>query len=188
MPDDSPLLTRPEAVPTGRIDEVRRLMGLKPATALDIARVMEAAIDDMVAAAQAIRGRAAEYGIDPARIILGGWSAGARCALYTAYGARVPCVGVLALSGVMQPEDVAAHIDPAAAQPPLLIITAERDLSYLRPEPARAATEALQARHVRTRHFTVPGRDHWYPAEAMTDAGITVQQAMQMAIRDWTGT
>ena len=92
-PSPTPVLTRPEGVPLGRIAAVREIMGLPPATALEMARVMEAGIDDMVAAVAMVRARAAEFGVDPARVVLGGWSAGARCALYAAYAEGVTCFG-----------------------------------------------------------------------------------------------
>jgi hypothetical protein len=40
---------------------------------------------------------------------------------------------------------------------------------------------------VEVAHRRVPGRDHWYAAEAVTDSGETVQQAMRAALRRWTG-
>jgi LDH2 family malate/lactate/ureidoglycolate dehydrogenase len=45
----------------------------------------------------------------------------------------------------------------------------------------------MRAKGCDARHVQVPGRDHWYAAEAMTNAGVTVQQAMRAALRDWTG-
>ena len=112
---------------------------------------------------------------------------GARRALYAAYAARAPCMGVLSLSGAMQPEDVEAHIKPTATQPPLLLITAERDLPFMQPAPARATAVAFTALGVATRHLTVTGADHWYPADALIDGSTTVQQAMRAAIRDRSG-
>jgi len=175
-PGTTPVLTRPELVPMDRIRQVREIMGLPPATPQQMAGVVEAAIDDMTAAAHAVAARAAEWGVDPARIVLGGWSAGARCALYAAYAEHVPCVGVLSLSGTMDTADIRP-----GAMPPVLMISAEEDVGYIIDATPRVAA-ALGGRQLR-----IPGRDHWYPAEAMTDAGMTVQQAMRAALRDWTG-
>lgn len=185
-PGSAPVLTRPAEVPMGRIEQVRQIMGLPPATALDMAGVMEAAIADMTAAALHIGSEAARFGIDPDRIVLGGYSAGGRCALYAAYANDVPCAGVIALSGVMQAEDIAAHMEPGPAYPPLLLLTAEQDLSYVA-AGAAPSLAAMRRAGVDCTHRLVPGRDHWYPAEAMTDAGETVQQAMRAALRRWTG-
>lgn len=185
-PGTTPVLTQPEQVPMDRIRQVREIMGLPPATARQMADTMEAAIDDMTAAARCVIARAAEFGVDPARIVLGGWSAGARCALYAAYAERVPCVGVLALSGLIQPEDIVAHVTPGAALPPLLLVLAEEDVGSIRMFGPGMVT-AMGERGCAARLVQVPGRDHWYAAEAMTDAGLTVQQAMRAALRDWTG-
>ena len=161
-------------------------MGLPPVDALWMAGVMEAAYDDMAAAGRAVTARAAEFGVDPKRIVLGGWSAGARAALYAAHAEGVPCAGVIALSGLMQPEDVAAHMAPGKAHPPVLLLAADEDLPSTR-DWAKPMADAMRERGCAVRHLTVLGRDHWYAAEAMTDAGVTVQQAMRQALRDWTG-
>ncbi|MCA3362535.1 MAG: alpha/beta hydrolase fold domain-containing protein [Roseomonas sp.] len=184
-PGSTPVLTRPEAVPMDRIRQVREMMGLPPATPQQMAGVVEAAIDDMTAAARFVIARADEYGVDPSRVILGGWSAGARCALYAAYAEYVPCVGVVSLSGTMDIADIAAHrrSDP---MPPLLMIHAEQDIGYIAETTPRLG-EAMRAAGCDARSIQVLGRDHWYAAEAMTDAGVTVQQAMRAALRDWTG-
>lgn len=185
-PGDTPVLTRPGEVPMSRIDQVRVIMGLPPISARQMADAMEAAIDDVTMAARAVHDRAVEFGVDPARILLGGWSAGARCALYAAYADRVPCLGVIALSGMMQQEDIAAHLAPGRAVPPLLLISADNDLGYVR-DGVGAMVQAMGAAGCAARHVTVTGRDHWYAAEAMTDAGVTVQQAMRAALREWGG-
>ncbi|MBX9751192.1 MAG: alpha/beta hydrolase [Roseococcus sp.] len=185
-PGATPVLTRPDDVPTGRIDEVREILGLPPATTRQIAETIEAAIDDVTAAARYVITRATDFGVDPARVVLGGWSAGGRCALYAAYAEHVPCVGVLALSGLIQPEDIAAHARPGLALPPMLLVMAEADVgSVLTFGPGMVQT--LREHGSDARLVQVPDRDHWYCAEAMTDAGMTVQQALRAALRNWTG-
>lgn len=185
-PGTTPVLTRPDDVPVGRIAQVREILSLPPTTPRQMAGVMEAAIDDMAAAARAVAARAAEFGIDPRRMVLGGWSAGGRIAAYAAYADGVPCVGVLSLSGLMQVEDIATHVAPGRPQPPLLMVLAEEDIDYLR-EAGAAMVQALRERGCDARLVGVPGRDHWYAAEAMTDAGVPLQQAVRAALRDWTG-
>lgn len=184
-PGTTPVLSRPEAMPMDRIRQVREIMGLPPATPQQMAGVVEAAIDDMTAAARSVIARAAEFGVDPARVVLGGWSAGARCALYAALAEHVPCVGVLSLSGTIDLADIAAHVVPGAV-PPLVMISAEHDIGYI-VESTPGVMGALRKRGCDVRHVQVPGRDHWYAAEAMTDAGMTVQQVLRRALRDWTG-
>jgi acetyl esterase/lipase len=185
-PGRTPVLSRPEAMPMGRIDQVREIMGLPPISAGRMALTVEAAIDDMAAAARAVAARAGEFGVDRQRIVLGGWSAGGRAAAYAAYAEGVPCAGVLSLSGLMQPEDIAACMAPGQAHPPLLMLVAEEDVPYLI-EAAPAMVAAMRERGCDARLIHVPGRDHWYAAEAATDAGGTVQQVLRAAVRNWTG-
>jgi acetyl esterase/lipase len=180
-PGDTPVLTRPEAVPMERIRQVREIMGLPPATPQQMAGVVEAAIDDMTAAARCVIARAGEFGVDAARVVLGGWSAGARCALYAAYAEHVPCAGVLALSGSLDLADVRP-----GPLPPLLMLSAEHDIGYIA-DGTPGIVAGMRAKGCEARHIRVPARDHWYAAEAMTEAGVTVQQAMRAALSDWTG-
>jgi len=183
-PGTTPLLTHPEGVPMGRIDQVRQIMGLPSITPVEMAGAMEAAMDDMAAAARAIRARAGEFGIDPERLALGGWSAGARCALYAAYAERVPCAGVIALSGVMQPEDVRAYLTADRHHPPLLLIAAENDLGYVVTGVEQTA-QGMRAAGGDVRVVRVPVRDHWYAADAPTDTGETVYASIRSALSRW---
>jgi len=185
-PGATPVLGRPDAVPMNRIEEVRAIMGLPPATARQMADVMEAAIDDVATAARAVLDRAGEFGVDPARLVLGGWSAGARCALYAAYADRVPCVGVLALSGTMMADDIARYLSPSRPQPALQLVVADGDVGYVR-DGADPMAAAMQQRGCDARVAWVTGRDHWYAAEAVTDSGATVQAVLREALRRWTG-
>lgn len=185
-PGTTPVLGRPDAVPMSRIDEVRKIMGLPPATTRQMADVMEAAIDDVTAASRAVLDRAHEFGVDTARLVLGGWSAGARCALYAAYADRVPCLGVLALSGTMMADDIARHISPSRPQPALQLVVADGDVGYVR-DGAGPMVEAMRGRGCDARVAWVAGRDHWYAAEAITDSGASVQAVLREALRRWTG-
>ncbi len=186
VPAGPPIIAQPDLVPMGRIAQVREIMGLPPATAADMARTMEAGIEDFVAAVAFLRTEHARFNIDTSRIVLGGWSAGARCALYAAYGRRVTCRGVIALSGVLQPDDTARFLATPKGLPPLLLIAAERDLGYIQ-EGAGTTIAAFAAAGVPGHLARVLGYDHWYPAEAPTDAGASVQAMMQAALDSFTG-
>lgn len=185
-PGSTPVLTQ-KAVPLDRVAQVREIMGLPPITPQAMAGIVEAAIDDVTAATRAVVARAAEFGVDPQRVVIGGWSAGARCALFAAYAERVPCVGVLALSGTMAEADIAAYLPAGSGHPPLLLLTAENDIGYIR-DGAPPMIAAMRARGCDARHVSVPGRDHWYAAEATTADGPTVEAVLRDALRRWTGT
>lgn len=185
-PGSTPVLTRPGALRLSRVAQVREIMGLPPIEPGAMAGIVEAAIDDVSAAARAVIARAAEFNVDPGRLVLGGWSAGASCALYAAYAERVPCNGVLALSGSIAADDIETYLGPSGRHPPLQLVVAEQDLDYLR-DGAGPMVEAMRSHGCDARLVTVPGRDHWYAAEAATSAGGTVQETMRDALRRWTG-
>jgi len=187
VPGDTQVMGNHAETPLDRIAVVREILGLPPTTPEAVAQVMEAAIDDFAAATRAIAARAAEYRLDPTRMVLGGWSAGARCALYAAYGEKLPCAGIIALSSLVQPGDIPRHLGGPGPYAPVQIISAEEDIAYLRPQPMAAQVAALRAAGVDARHAVVLGRDHWYTAEAMTSDGVTVQGVMRAALRRFTG-
>src|SRR5260370_13968541 len=84
-----PVLTRPGEVPMSRVSFMRAEMGLPPIEPSDMARFMEAGFDDVTEAVRFVKAHHGDYGIDPERIVLGGFSAGGRCATYAAYRKRI---------------------------------------------------------------------------------------------------
>ena len=86
----------------------------------------------------------------------------------------------------MATEDIAAYLPPGHQHPPLLLLVADGDIGYVR-ESAAPMVKAMRDRGCDARLETVLGSDHWYAAEAKTDAGTTVQQAMRGALRQWVG-
>jgi predicted esterase len=132
-PSLEPVLTRPDEVPMSRVSVMRAEMGLPPIEPSDMARFMEAAFDDVAEAVRFVKARHGDYGVDPERIVLGGFSAGGRCAAYAAYGKRVGVAGVFSISGPLMPVDAAASLARGndLPLPPLLMISGERDLDYV---------------------------------------------------------
>lgn len=117
---------------------------------------------------------AAEYGVDPARIVLGGGSAGGHLALLAAYTAAdaaltpVDVMGMdLAVRGVVSwygPTDMTVYYEHAG--PIFSQIVAEGD--------ARAE-ETLADKVFQAMGFNMPQPAHW-------PAGMTVQEAMMRAL------
>lgn len=164
-PGTTPVILNKRNIPRTRVDYVRGLLGLPPATAEMLWAGMEAACDDMVNAFHFVRDHAPQYRIDPARIAIGGFSAGARTALGAAYGARVPAAAVIALSGYMSEEDLKRLVTGATGEPPVLLVTGENDLDYV------AKQAAVLHHHFETvglhhEAWTVPGATHFYPASS----------------------
>lgn len=183
-PVAQPVLTRPEAVTITRASVVRNMLGLPPITPLDMARAMEAAFEDVASAFRYIRSHADEYGVDADRIVLGGFSAGGRCAMYAAYAKRVPVAGVVSISGPMEVDDAERYVRGGSNGPPLLLITGESDLDYVRRLAPQLVEHFLDAgvpmiwRHI-------PGATHFYSAEAKTDRGKTVFATIQETLGSW---
>lgn len=187
-PSRQPVLTRPEQVPMSRVDVVRAEMGLPPIEASDMARFMEAAVDDVADAVRFVKTHHGDYGIDPARIVLGGFSAGGRCAAYAAYGKRVGVAGVISISAPLVPADAAAYLASAGERPlpPLLMISGERDLDYVCafvPEVERQFR--LAGRQVEWAQ--VPSGTHFYASDSRTSDGRTVFDVIRASITRWVG-
>jgi acetyl esterase/lipase len=184
-PGRQPVLTQPDQVPMSRVDVVRAEMGLPPIEPRDMARVMGAAIDDVTAAVRFVKAHHGDYGIDPERIVLGGFSAGGRCAAYAAYGKRVGVVGVVSISAPLVPVDAAAYLARGHERlPPLLMISGERDLDYVCafvPEVERQFR--LAGRQVEWAR--VPGGTHFYAADSRTSDGRTVFEVVRASIVRW---
>jgi len=89
---------------------MRAEMGLPPIEPSDMARFMEAAFDDVAEAVRFVKARHVDYGVDPERIVLGGFSAGGRCACYATYGKRIGVAGVFSISGPLMPADATAYL------------------------------------------------------------------------------
>ena len=167
FPGDTPAVFDPSRIPRSRVDHVRALMGLPPATDEMLWRGIEAASDDMAMAARFVIAHAAEWHLDPARLVLGGFSAGARTALNAAFAEQVGCAAVMSLSGYLDPIDLAIHARslPHRQRPAVLLVRAEHDLDYIR-AATPAMADALRALGMPCECATVPGHDHFYPARA----------------------
>lgn len=166
-PGDTVAIASPERMPLSRVDLVRRMLGLPPATPETIWRAVEAACDDTARAVRFLAAHATRWRIDPTRIALMGFSAGARNALNAMLAEDVDVAAVVALSGYADPRDIADHAARRAARPPLLLVASDGDLDYIRSGldgMVAAFRDAGWPCDVRT----VPGHGHFYPAEAPT--------------------
>lgn len=170
-PGNTPVIQNMAGIPMSRVDVVRKIMGLPPATVEVLWAGIEAACDDMVMAFRFVEANASKYGVDPKRIAVGGFSAGARTALNTAYGARVPAAAVVSISGFMANEDLAKHVPSGASLPPAFLVTGENDLDYIQRQ-AGPMDRHFAVAGVAHEAWLVPGATHFYPASsAMTGEG-----------------
>ena len=187
-PSREPVLTRPHEVPMSRVSVVRAELGLPAIEPSDMARFMEAAFDDVTEAVRFIKAHHGDYGIDPGRIVLGGFSAGGRCATYAAYGKRIGVAGVFSISGPLMPADATAYLARGRdlQLPPLLMISGERDLDYVCafvPEVERQ----FRAAGRQVAWAQVPGATHFYSSDSQTRDGRTVFEVIRDSIAAWAG-
>ena len=191
-PQARPIKIDRARVARGRIDHVRGLLGLPVATDAALLDGMEAAFADVAAACRFVHANAARFGVDPARIALGGFSAGAFASIYAAHALGAPAAAIVSLSGGMDAVD-AAHYLRDASGPPMLLLSAEHDLPGIA-ERSDAVARAARAAGVSAHRCLVPGAPHFYPADAALVAlddtpppGATVEAAIAAFLDDTMG-
>lgn len=186
-PGNTPVVSDPANIPRSRVDEVRKIMNLPKASDDLLWRGVEAASDDMALAVRYVKAHADAWHVDPGKIAIGGFSAGARTALNVALGEREPVTAVVALSGYMHASDLERHIASGRSFPPLLLIHAEHDLEYVSSGHPRMV-KRLRELGLHCESVEVPGATHFYPAHASArhDAygSTTVEEAMAKFLSD----
>jgi acetyl esterase/lipase len=186
-PGHTPAMGNPEAVPRSRVDEVRKLLGLPPASNLTLWAGMEGAIDDGAMALHWVHDNADHFGIDPARIAAGGWSAGARVMMHAAYAERAPAAAVVCLSGYMDPLDMQRYITGAPHEPAAFVSWGTADLDYVLAQGPRFRDHfrAVGLKHV---WYELQGVTHFHPRTtpvARSDGkGATLEEAMAEFLQD----
>lgn len=183
-PVANPVLTRREGVPLGRASVVREMLGLGPITPLEMARAMEAAFEDVATATRYVLANNERFGIDPGRTVIGGFSAGGRCAMYSAYAKRVPVAGVISISGPLTAEDAAHYVTKGADMPPLLYFSGEKDLEQVL-QATPGMVQAFENAGADITWARIPAATHFYPAEIRTEGGRTVFEEIERALARW---
>ena len=169
-PGTTPTILDAAAIPRSRVDAVRQLLGLPPATAGMLHAGIEAACDDMAAAFGFVSAQADRFRIDRSRIAIGGFSAGARTALGAAYGERIPAAAVVSLSGFIVSGDMTRWITPGATLPPALLVTGEHDLDYIVGQ-APAMRDHFARLGLAHESWTAPGQTHFYRSDCKVVQG-----------------
>ena len=164
-PLERPVKRNRQDVERDRIDFVRGLLGLAPATDAELLRGAEAAYADVACAFGHVRGHAARWGVDPERMAVGGFSAGGFASAYAAYAMGHPAAAVIGLSAGMDAEDAAYYLHGGRGMPPVLLFSGEHDLPSIPPRVGALASCAAQA-GLGVRHYEVPGKPHFYDRES----------------------
>lgn len=183
-PGDTPVVSKPCNIPRSRVDTVREMMGLPKISTDMLWRGVEAASDDMALAVRYIKTHAVRWGVDPEKIAIGGFSAGARTALNVALGEKEPVAAVIVLSGYMHIEDLKQHANSATHIPSFLFIHAENDLDYVL-QNSSATIEHLRQLGAHCESVEVPGATHFYPAQAPANHGSDGPTTVEKAIANF---
>ena len=163
-PGTTPVITNPAHIPMGRVEVVRQLLGLPPATPRMVWAGIEAAADDMAAAFRFVQAQAGTYGVDAARIAVGGFSAGARTAINVAYAEGLPAAAVVSISGFMADSDLACWVVPKHRGAPVCLFHGEDDLPYIA-QQSTPMRDAFLTHAPGSEDWFVPGATHFYLAD-----------------------
>ena len=122
-----------------RVNVVRGMLGLPPATDDELRNGIEGATDDMVKAVTFVRSRSHFYNVDIHRIALGGGFSAAPSSL-AAFIERVPVKAVVSVSGRISEAASKTGMTGAADEPAVLMFHGDRDLPVI--AEGRAPTKA----------------------------------------------
>lgn len=155
-----------DPVATARINVVRGRMGLPlldDGSREQLWNTVFAASEDLATAVKFTRGHAAQLGVDPDRIAIGGFSAGGMAAVNVAYGMGVPVQGVISLSGGMGGFDL--RKTTKADMAPGLFFMGQNDLEAVQ-QGTRVLLGMFGAAGIKTETAWMPGFGHFYPMGA----------------------
>ena len=153
---------------------IRRQMKLEELTEDNVADVMKGTIvsaaQDVRLAIRHIKESGEKYGIDPDRIALGGFSAGAVSSVNVAYGMQEEVAAVFINSGYPSVFDMNRLMKPDSKLPPILIFLAQNDYPVVF-ESLSPFLERLKALDVDHSLNWIPGYGHFYPSGVTSLSG-----------------
>ena len=161
-PGFTPALRPDEPMNKDRVNVVRGMLGLPPATDDELRSGIEGATDDMVKAVTFVRSSSRTYNVDIHRIAIGGFSAGAVISMLAAYVERVPVKAVVSFSGRISQSALDVGATGAADEPAVLMFSGDRDLPVI--ADGAAPTEAhMKKVGLKHRCALLPNATHFYP-------------------------
>ncbi len=124
-----------------------------------VRRSIEAGTADTVKAINWMIANAATYGIDPARIAVGGYSAGAFNSIWAAYVADAPVAAVFSNSGGIGSSNTSFISSPS--DPPIIMFQGDSDnvVNVSNGQTVHAQLESIGVPH---EYFEMVGENHYY--------------------------
>lgn len=171
-PSPRPVKRSRDRMERDRIDYVRGLLGLPPATLPELLNGAEAAYCDVADAFGHIQAGAARWNLDPDRMAIGGFSAGGFASAYAVYALGHRAAAVVCLSSAMDADDAEYYLHGGRGLPPVLLFDGENDLPSIPPRVGAVAQQAARV-GLPIRHYRVPGRPHFYDRSSP----VVLQQA-----------
>ncbi|MBY5944830.1 alpha/beta hydrolase [Photobacterium rosenbergii] len=168
----------------GQVNIVRSIMELPPldfSNPDDVAVVEKtvlAGAEDLRSAVEFVRKNAESYNIDPDKIVLGGFSAGAINSLNVAHGMKVPVAGVMMLGTAEIGFDIKKTAKSANEISPILMFQGQYDL------PATLIRTPALLEHYKNiqadfSYNWVPGASHFYPSGSVSLAGDGTRHSVE---------
>lgn len=168
-----------------QMNKIRNSQGLKsldvgnPKDVKFVRDVVLSAAEDLQKAVEFVRESATQYHINPDRIVLGGFSAGAVTTWNVGHGMHAPVAGVFMLSGGNVGFDITKAL--TAKNPPSLMFLGQHDLE----QAHEAMALMLQSYEKTNAQYTfawVPGFGHFYPAGATSLSGDGSKMSVEVRI------
>ncbi|MCL9777553.1 alpha/beta hydrolase [Vibrio methylphosphonaticus] len=155
----------PQAIAQGNV--IRAQMGLEMFTNDNVVDIMKSAViasaEDLRTAIRHVKDASDQYNIDPEKIALAGFSAGAATSINVAYGMQEEVAAVVVNSGYPTVFNMEKLMTSAEGMPPALIFLAQNDYPVVDMEikPFLKHLDNLGAEY----DFNwIPGLGHFYPS------------------------
>ena len=174
------------AMSLDRVNVVRGILGLEPIGQDGFRSAVEGAVDDMAMAFRYVSGAARRLGIDPTRIVIGGFSAGGNISLTASMCEDIDPAGVVCLSGSAHPDIIQTYAATGRDRFPVLLFSSENDLPVIS-GVVPYIHERLEKNAFPCRWRKVPGYGHFYPSGADLETGGTVLEELLDFLAEATG-
>ncbi|UAB73493.1 alpha/beta hydrolase fold domain-containing protein [Vibrio sp. SCSIO 43132] len=175
-----------DAVPNmqGQVNIVRSLMELpaldfnKQADVEILENTVLSAAEDLRSAVRFVKDNASEYNIDPDKIVLGGFSAGAITSLNVGHGMQEPVAGVMMLGTAEIGFDIKKTVKDGEEVSPILMFQGQYDL----PATFIGTPDLLEHYNnvgVDYSYSWIPGASHFYPAGSVALSGDGLRKPIE---------